>query len=133
VPERSGDHASRRLDPGSAVASADRRRGALHVADRLGDGVVVHMPDRRPNLWITIPKTTPTLFGAEKVRSNPATRTVLDELRNGVPSYGSSPPRTWRRSSPSTGPERPSCAAPEPAHLSAWPADSLPIESTADG
>ncbi len=36
-----------------------------------------------------IPKSTLTLFGAENVRSNPATRTRLDDARNGVPSCGS--------------------------------------------
>ncbi len=41
-----------------------------------------------------MPNSTLTLFGAENVRSKPARRTRLAELRNGEPSRGSRPAST---------------------------------------
>ncbi len=57
------------------------------------------------------PKSTLTLFGAENVRSKPATRARLDDVRSSEPSRGSSPSSTRRSASAPTSPPSPSSRA----------------------
>src|SRR3954451_22796710 len=88
VSERRRDQTVSGLKASTAMASAHRGRGALEVADGFLHRAIVRVTNSRPQTLLPTPKSTLTLFGAENVRWNPATRTALDAARSGKPSRG---------------------------------------------
>ena len=85
VPERRGGEPVGLHHDRPAVPAAHARGVALEVAERLADRVVVGA--RTASVSPSANRTL-TLFGAEKVRSNAATRTGLFEFRSGSPVRG---------------------------------------------